>query len=127
MPGPVLEDLNHVWGGDIALSPTGDIGRVSAGARSQQRVFRRLMTTQGEYLWELDYGAGVPGQIGQNLDLPAVAALIRGQMLLEETVARDPEPVVKVRQISGGVAVAVQYVALPDRQPVSLAFDLQNP
>lgn len=121
---PILEDLGHVWGGDLAVSPSGDVGRVSAATRSQQRVLRRLMTSQGDYLFEPDYGAGLPKRVGSLLNLTEIRTAIRGQMLREPSVARTPAPTVVVRQITGGVAVAVQYVALPDRQPVSLAFDV---
>lgn len=121
---PALDDLNHTWGGDIALSPTGDLGRASGALRSQQRVLRRLMTAPREYLWEPAYGAGIPQRIGQNLDLEKIRTTIRGQMMLEPSVARLPLPEVKVRQIAGGVAVSVQYATLPDKQPVSLTFDI---
>jgi hypothetical protein len=119
-----LDDLSHIWGGDLQLSPTGDLARADGPVRSQQRVLRRLMTGATEYLWEPTYGAGLPQKIGENLNLPEIRGRIRGQMLLEASVARVPAPEVKVREITGGVAAAVQYVALPDKQPVSLTFDL---
>jgi hypothetical protein len=124
MAVPVLEDVEHTWGGDIALSPTGDLGRVSGARRSEQRVLRRLMTVQGEYLWEPNYGGGLPARIGQTLSLPEIKTAISGQMRLEDAVSKAPPPVVNVRAITGGVAAAVQYTSLPDKQPVSLAFDL---
>lgn len=124
---PVLEDLNHVWGEDIALSPTGDLGRSSGKVRSEQRVLRRLMTVAGEYLWQPEYGGSIPARIGRTLNLPEIRAAITGQMRLEPSVAQSPPPVVVVRTISGGVAAAVQYVSLPDKQPVSLAFELKVP
>lgn len=122
---PALDDLDHQWGEDIALSPTGDLARASGAERSRQRVLRRLLTNPMEYLWEEGYGAGLPQEIGQAKDLAKIRAKIRGQMLLEPSVVRAPEPLVEVRDVPGGVGVKVQYVALPDKQPVSLTFQLE--
>lgn len=124
MPTPALEDIDHTWGGDLRLSPSGDLARVSGPKRSEQRVLRRCLTALGEYLWEPGYGAGLPQRVGQNLDLAKIRAVVRSQMLLEPSVARTPAPVIDVREIASGVALSVQYIALPDRQPVSLSFDL---
>lgn len=129
MVDQVLQDFDHVWGGDIKLSPTGDIATVSGFERSRQRVLRRLMTIPREYIWELlpePYGGGVPAQIGRNLDLAKLKALIGGQMLLEESVAQDPAPTVLLRPIAKGVAATVNYLSLPDKQPVSLQFNLER-
>lgn len=117
-----LDDIAHLWGQDLGLGPTGDLGRVNRTTRSRQRVLRRLLTNPGEYLFHPDYGAGVPKMIGQAIDLAKIKALILGQMKLEVSVARTPEPVVDVRQINGGVQVQVQYTTQPDKQPVSLSF-----
>lgn len=129
-----LADVGHFWGSDIQLSPTGDLARASGAERSKQRVFRRLMTnpaasapngaTSGDYIFHPGYGAGIPAMIGQVLDIARITARIRGQMLLEASVAKSPAPKVTVNQIVGGVSVDLAYVALPDRQPVSLSFDV---
>lgn len=129
-----LADVGHVWGSDIQRSPTGDLARVSGAERSKERVFRRLMTnpatsrpngaTSGDYIFHPTYGAGIPAMIGQVLDIAKLTARIRGQMLLEASVARAPAPNVTVTEIVGGVSVDLAYVALPDRQPVSLSFDV---
>lgn len=121
---PALDDVGHEWGSDLRVSPTGDLLSVSGPTRSRERVLRRLMTNLREYVWQPEYGASIPKRIGEALDLAEVKAAVSGQMQLEASVARDPPPVVTVREITGGVHVAVQYVALPDKQPVSLSFDL---
>lgn len=124
MAEPVLEDVAHLWGQDIRLSPTGDLGRVNRHPKSQERVIRRLMTNPGEYVFHPNYGGGLPQMVGQNIDLSKIRARIEGQMMLETSVVRDPPPQVDVREIPGGVAVKVQYLSLPDKQPVSLSFDV---
>lgn len=119
-----LDDIGHFWGEDARLSPTGDFARVRSADRSRERVLRRLMTNPGEYLFHPDYGAGLGQMIGDNIDLAKIKARITGQMLKEASVVRSPPPVVSVRTILGGVAVSVQYLSLPDKQPVSLSFDV---
>lgn len=124
MTVPALDDIAHLWSQDLRLSPTGDLGRVNRHPRSQERVLRRLMTNPGEYIFHPEYGAGLPRMVGTNIDLGKIQALIEGQMMLEASVVRDPPPKADVREITGGVAVKVQYLSLPDKQPVSLSFDV---
>lgn len=120
----VLQDVDHVWDVDLRLSPSGDLGRVSGLERSKQRVLRRLLTNPGDYIWHPEYGAGLPRKVGSTLDVAKLTALIRGQMLLEVSVARSPAPTVSVQAIPNGAAIRISYVALPDRQPVALAFEV---
>lgn len=121
---PKLDDIDHTWGEDLSLGPTGDLGRVNGPLRSEQRVVRRLMTNLREYIWQPEYGGSLPARIGSLINLPSIQTQIRGQMLLEPSVARNPPPLVKVRQIPKGVSVSVTYTSLPDKQPISLSFDL---
>lgn len=121
---PKLDDVDHTWGEDLALGPTGDLGRVNGPVRSEQRVLRRLMTNLREYIWQPEYGGSLPARIGSLINLGSIGTQIRGQMLLEASVARIPAPTVAVREIAKGVAVGVTYTSLPDRQPVSLSFNL---
>ncbi len=106
-----LADLDHFWGQDIVPGPTGDLGTVVRSDRTSQRLIRRLLTNPGgtDYLWQPDYGAGLPGLIGQPLDLGALDALIRGQIALEPSVAPNPAPVITLTPVNGGVAISVTY------------------
>lgn len=123
---PTLDDLAHVWGGDLQTSASGDLLRVSGVPRTQQRLLRRVMTAEDgqEYVWERDYGAGAPQRIGENLDPAEIAATFAGQLALEAAVAQTPAPKITVTAIPSGVSVAVQYFTLADKQPVSLSFKL---
>jgi hypothetical protein len=123
---PTLDDIAHVWGQDLQLSPSGDLARANGAQRTQQRLLRRLMTARAgaEYIWEPAYGAGLPQDIGANVDLAKVRAIVRGQLALEASVATAPAPQINVREIANGLSVAVTYWTLPDKQPVSLSFDL---
>lgn len=124
MAQKTLDDVAHRWSEDLRLSATGDLGRVNGDTRSVERVLRRLMTNPGSYIFHPTYGAGLPRMVGENLDIAAIRGLIRTQMFLEASVSRSPPPQIDLREITGGVAVRVQYIALPDKQPVSLSFDL---
>lgn len=120
-----LCDVSHLWGGDVGLSPSGDLARVTRADRSVQRVLRRLLTNPGDYTFHPNYGAGLPARVGTNLDVAEISALIREQMALEPSVAQTPAPTIKVTPIQNGVSVSIVYVALPDRQPVPLSFDVR--
>lgn len=131
-----MYDLDHTIGEDLALSDTGDIALVTDSQMSLQRILRRLLTNPqevdvsgnvvatGDYLWQQTYGAGVGKQIGQNVDVAEIEALIRGQMLLEDAVAQVPEPVVTVTPIDQGVTVDVQYNDAVTGAQQILSFDV---
>lgn len=119
-----LADIDHYWGADVNLSPTGDLARALRGLRSKQRVIRRLMTNPGDYIFHPDYGAGLPALVGSNATPDEIRALIRQQMKLEDSVAQVPEPDIAVSIITNGLAVSISYLTLPDRQPVPLSFDV---
>lgn len=125
-----LADLYHYFGTDLAPSNTGDLLTVTAITRGQQRVLRRLLTNPGDYIFQPEYGAGLARWIGTTADLAAMRALIRGQMLLEPSVAAQPEPDVAVsaiaNQAGGGFAVAIRYTDAPSGTPVVLSFDVSN-
>ena len=130
-----MSDLFHYFGGDLNLSATGGLLTVDGLEWSKQRVLRRLLTNPaqydasgnvtvpGDYLWQPDYGAGLPSYIGENLDIPALTALIRAQMYLEASVLHDPEPSITLQQIPNGVAAQITYYEADSGLPVSLSFD----
>ena len=125
-----LADLYHYFGTDLAPSNTGDLATATAIARGQQRVLRRLLTNPGDYIFQPEYGAGLARWIGATADLAAMRVLIRGQMLLEPSVASQPEPEVTVlpiaNQAGGGFAVAIRYTDASSGEPVVLSFDVSN-
>src|SRR5579885_814759 len=98
-----MADAGHYWSTDLLTGATGDLQVVDGVLESQQRILRRLLTNPGDYLWQPDYGAGLPAKIGQPLDLTALTVLIRSQMYLEASVSQDPEPQVIVTPIPDGI------------------------
>jgi len=105
-----MVDAWHHFGGDLAIGPSGDLACADGATLGQQRVLRRLLTSPGDYLWALDYGAGLGRFVGQSLDDARIAAVIRGQMAREAAVARQPEPVIEVSgDAAGRVYVQIRY------------------
>lgn len=120
-----LDDIDHYWGQDASLSAGGDFARANRALRSKQRILRRLLTNPGDYIFQPTYGAGLPKMVGQLVDAARIRGVIRGQMMLEASVARSPAPTIDVQAITNGVAVRVSYTVLPDRQPVALSFEVK--
>lgn len=121
-----LSDIDHWYGGDLLLSPTGDLSRSERVDRSRQRVLRRLMTAKPDYMMHPEYGAGLPLEIGANLELSRVRGLIRGQMLEEVSVQQTPEPNVRVTPIPNGVRADISYTVAPEQIPAVLSFNVDG-
>lgn len=123
-----MPDLSHQWGADLSVGPTGDLAVATGPALGQQRVLRRLLTNPGEYIWQLDYGAGLARFIGQPANPLQIQALIRSQIFKESTVARAPEPVIDVSVSPGGAAgtvyVYIRYQDAGSGQTQVLSFSV---
>lgn len=125
-----LNDLSQYVGGDLSPSGTGDLQAANGTLRGQQRVLRRLLTNPGDYLFHPEYGAGLPKYVGQPADIPKIRALIRGQIQMEDSVAKTPAPNITVTPIragvGGGFAVSIQYHDAATGQPVNLNFNVSK-
>jgi hypothetical protein len=122
-----LNDIAHFWGGDLSVSSTGDLALASGLPRSQQRILRRLNTNPGSYIGQKNYGAGLPQFIGENADPAEIAAVTKGQILLEDSVAPSPPPVVTVNQAGpNAITESIQYTDQPSNAPTVLAFTVGN-
>lgn len=121
-----MADISHQWGSDLVIGPTGDLASISGPSLGQQRVLRRLLTSPGDYIWQLDYGAGLARFIGQPGNTLAIRAAIRSQIFKESSVAPMPEPVIDVMfdpaGISGTVYVHIRYVDADTDQTQILSF-----
>ena len=117
-------DLDQLFGEDVALTDTGDLSTVTGTALGEQRVYRRLMTNPGTYIWHPNYGAGLPRYVGTNLNILQLEGVIRAQIALESVVARQPVPVVDIVPILNGVVVTILWVDNNTGQQATLEFDL---
>lgn len=122
-----LNDIAHFWSGDLSASSTGDLALASGLPRSQQRILRRLNTNPGSYIGHPKYGAGLPQFIGENADAAEIAAVTKGQMLLEDSVAPSPPPVITVSQLGpNSISETINYTDQPSNAPTVLAFTVGN-
>lgn len=97
-----MTDLSHRWGGDLEVSASGDLQIGVSEDVTTQRILRRLLTSAGEYLWHLTYGAGLGGMIGHTAKPQALIAIITSQLRREASVAQDPAPMIRVRGPNSG-------------------------
>lgn len=133
----VLNDLYHYFGGDLSPSATTDLNPVNSSVRGQQRILRRLLTNPREvlgsgevlppdYIFHPEYGAGLGRKVGDVLDVPKITALIRGQILMEASVAKNPEPQIIVQEIQSGIACTIRYVDAVSNSPAVLSFNVNQ-
>jgi hypothetical protein len=124
-----LCDIDHTFGQDIGVTPTGDIALASKSDRTIQRVIRRLLTPQTDgnssaYPWEPDYGAGLAAKIGDTLDIRAIRAIVLSQLLAEASVAKIPAPTVTVTAIDANSAMIDVTYFDQSGTPQNFGFDL---
>ena len=121
-----MPDIDHLWGNDLAVGPTGDLALIDGDDLTTQHIIRRLMTAVRGYIWHLDYGAGLPQRIGDTLDENVIRGIITTQIRLEGTVARTPAPTIKIDLIPNGIAVSIQYTSAITGEQIFLSFDVNN-
>ena len=106
-----MADVWHQFGSDLTIGPTGDLSTVNGTPLGQQRVLRRLLTNQGDYIWQPGYGAGLPRFIGQPANAAQIRAVIRAQIFQEAAVASTLEPAIEVTSDDQGTTYAqIRYV-----------------
>lgn len=128
-------DVSHYYGGDLDVSPTGDLLVADATTTGEQRVYRRLLTNpaltdatgdttaSADYIFHPDYGAGVPRAVGRPEDIEKTKSLIKKQMALEATVARSPAPQVSLTADGNQLSAVIQYNDAQTKAPVAISFD----
>ena len=105
-----MPDLSHFWGTDLAIGPSGDLALAVDADLSTQRVLRRLLTTPGDDMWHLAYGAGLPRFVGEPTASSLIAALVHAQLRHETGVAQQPPPTLDVSDDgTGGITLSVQF------------------
>ena len=118
-----MPDLAHLWGSDLAWSSTGDLAASDTPALTEQRVLRRLLTTQADYIWQLDYGASLASFVGQPGAALAIRAAIRGQLSKETTVAQTPAPIIDLTpDPAGNLYVSIRYADAASGATGTIAF-----
>ena len=130
-------DINHTWGSDLIIGPSGDLSLVDTDTELKQRILRRLMTNDalsgassvleatGDYLFHQDYGASIPRRIGNNLNVDETRSQMVAQMLQEDGVSQNPAPSVTVRQFAGGVECHLKFTSALTGKNQVLEFTVQ--
>jgi phage baseplate assembly protein W len=109
------------------VDATGDLATVDGTDEGVQRVLRRLLTNEREYIWAPSYGAGLPTFIGDPVNVARIQAVIRKQIFLEAIVARDPSPVITVTaQADNSVFVDIKYVDTTTSQQVVVSAQVTS-
>lgn len=120
-----MADLALQFGGDLEISQTGDLAVVESSLLVQQRVMRRLLTNPGEYIWQINYGAGLGQFVGQTGNPNLVSGLIRKQLQLESRVAKDPAPSITTSITDGKtLTVSIGYVESETNEISQLSFSI---
>jgi phage baseplate assembly protein W len=120
-----MADLSLAFGGDLVVSPTGDLALSDGPALTQERVLRRLLTNQGDYIWQLSYGAGLAQFVGKPGAPAVIQAVARSQMLAEAAVVNIPPPDISaVSANDGTVSLSVRYTDATTQQTSSLSFSV---
>lgn len=118
-----MPDLFHLMGGDLALNARNGLLLVTGPALTRQRLYRRLLTNPGAYIFHPEYGAGLGRFVGDPAEPSNIEAVIRAQVRMEDTVARNPAPTITVQvQDTGFVSVTIGYSDEETGQPDALSF-----
>jgi phage baseplate assembly protein W len=120
-----MPDLALLFGGDLSIGPTGDLQLADATSLTQQRVLRRLLTNNGDYIWQLSYGAGLAQYVGQPGAPAVIAGIVRTQILQEANVANRPAPSVNAAaSVDGSVDLTLRYADAQTGGADILSFSL---
>ncbi|MBE7728856.1 phage tail protein [Komagataeibacter sp. FXV3] len=109
-----MSALSHTMGGDLDLSGTGGVAVVTGAEQTRQALLRRLCTNAGGYIWQPDYGAGLPARVGSVMDDAGIRALVLQQMQDEAGVDQtQPVTVTITSPKTGACLLAISYTDAP--------------
>lgn len=105
-----MSDISHTLGYDLDISENGDLATVSGSDIGKQRIIRRLSTNPGDYIFWLDYGAGLPQKIGNTDSLADISSIVLEQMKMESAISESPTPSIKMYMLTDGTKkITIQY------------------
>jgi phage baseplate assembly protein W len=118
-----MNDIFLEWGGDLAVSSSGDLEVANSTATVNQRVSRRLLTNPGDYLWNLNYGGGLAQFVGEPANTASIEAVVTTQLALESAVPATPAPQVQVSvtdAANGYITANIVYAESISMQTVAI-------
>ena len=107
-----MYDLSLDWEADLVVASGGDLDLSVGSDTISQRVFRRLLTNPGDYIWNLDYGGGLAQFVGLPCSPADIEAVVRTQLALESALPPTPAPQVSaaiVDAANGYVLATITY------------------
>lgn len=107
-------DICAMWAGDFSVGSTGDLALASGPDATNQRVCRRLLTNPGDYIWQLDYGGGLAGFVGQPAGPADIESVVRTQLALETAVAASPAPQITTSVVDAANGCVVANITYSD-------------
>jgi phage baseplate assembly protein W len=107
-------DLFHEWASDLTIGSQGDLCLVNGTDMINQRICRRLLTNEGEYLWNLEYGGGLAKSVGSPVNSTGLEALIRTQLEFEEAIPTAPAPQIRVQLLNPTTGYVLTTIAYAD-------------
>ena len=120
-----MADLSLFFGQDLAVSTTGDLQLSDGKLLTQERILRRLLTNNADYIWQLSYGAGLGKFVGQPGSPAAISGVVRSQILQEVRVANTPGPTIDTNMNNDGtLTLNINYTDAQNYQASTLTFNL---
>lgn len=114
--------LSHIFGNDLLLE-AGALQTVSGTELTRQALLRRLLTVAGDYVWQLDYGVGLPLMVGQVIAPEAMESVIRVQVQADAGVDSSQAVNVQIEDRGNGVCRCdISYVDAGSGQQQQLSF-----
>jgi hypothetical protein len=109
-----MYDIFHEWGRDLEVGSSGDLAVCTGSDTVNQRVYRRLLTNAGDYLWNLDYGGGLAQFVGIPANGSDIEAIVRIQLGLEASVPTTPAPQVSIGVVDAANGYVVANITYAD-------------
>lgn len=122
-----MADLLLDWNTDLSLTPSGDLALVDGDDFVRQRIIRRLFTAAQGYVFHLDYGAGMLQKIGGLFTPQQIEAVVRSQLILEDSVAKSPPARISVawdKTAPGTQIILITYTDAPSGRQISLTISI---
>lgn len=123
-------DIQQFFGNDITFAATGDVTTSDGSGLTKEMVIRRLLTNPGTYIWEPNYGAGIGQYVGINLstiNFNEIKSTIISQILLEETVAKNPAPQISFTAFPNNILQCdILYYDSKTKNPITISFQISN-
>lgn len=118
-------EASHTYGQDLDVSAQGDLLLVGGVTATTQRLLRRLLTNQPDYIWQPDYGTGAGGYVGlAGVDSANLSALMVSECLKEPGVSASPAPVATITQNLDELDCSIVFYQQGNSEPQYLSFSI---